>query len=79
MFHFGPAIKLLRKERSLTLQALEDLSGIPRGTINSYELENRNPSGANLGKIAKALDIPIGVIYYLAEQEYKKGGSTETS
>ena len=72
MYNFGAAIKKLREDKEMTQQELANLSGIGRSTINAYELGTRHPTAKKLGGLARALGIPPGLLFYMAEQEHKE-------
>jgi len=72
-YRFGEAIKKIRKEKHLSQESLAKMSGVKRSTIDSYELNTRMPSAANIGKIAHALDVSVQRLYDLA---YQWGGCT---
>jgi transcriptional regulator with XRE-family HTH domain len=52
---------MARENSGLTLQALEDLSGVSKQTISDIELgRNRNPGYVKVVKLARALGIGPG-------------------
>ncbi len=60
---FGERIKILRKSRKLTLDALAKMIGSNKGYI--WELENKGIKNTSLGKaskIADALNVSIGYL-----------------
>ena len=67
-YRFGEAILKVRKEKHLSQETLAKISGVKRSTIDSYELNTRNPSAANIGKLAQALDVSVLRLYDLAYQ-----------
>jgi len=69
MLHdLGSQIRSLRKERDLTLERLSELSGLSIGIVSQIERGRGNPSFATLVQIAHGLDIPVGRLLYVAEQ-----------
>ena len=64
----GAQIRSLRKERALTLERLSELSGLSIGIVSQIERGRGNPSFATLVQLAHGLDIPIGRLLYVAEQ-----------
>ncbi len=62
-------IRKFRKERNLTQQNLADMTDMSREYICDIENESRNkhPTIAVLGRIAEALDVPIGDLLKISE------------
>ena len=53
----------LKGERGLTTDALSQLSGVPKGTINKIlNGETRNPTVGTLAALAEALKCPLGAL-----------------
>lgn|SRR5690242_12563610 len=65
----GVQLRSLRKERGLTLERLSELSGLSMGIVSQIERGRGNPSFATLAQLAHGLDIPIGRLLYVAEQD----------
>lgn len=61
-------IKALRKERGLTQEALADLVGVSRQTVNAIETDRHDPSLALAFGIARAFDEGIESIFTPAEE-----------
>jgi transcriptional regulator with XRE-family HTH domain len=57
--HLAANVESLRRDRSLSQQALSDLAGIPRSTITHIESGLGNPSLSNLCLLAAALGVSI--------------------
>lgn len=55
----GKNLKRIRKEKGITQEKLEELSGLDRGYISGVERGVRNPSIKNIEKLAKALKISV--------------------
>lgn len=55
----GLALKRLRAERSLSIRALAEKSGLAVNTLSLIENEKTSPSVATLQQLAVALEIPI--------------------
>jgi transcriptional regulator with XRE-family HTH domain len=64
----GRQIKVLRKQRGLTLEALANRSGVSVGLISQIERGRGNPSFNTLVQTAHALDVPIGRLFHTAEE-----------
>jgi transcriptional regulator with XRE-family HTH domain len=64
----GLRIRSLRKERGLTLERLAELSDLSVGLVSQVERGKGNPSFATLVQLAHGLDIPVGRLLYVAEQ-----------
>lgn len=52
-------LKELRKQKSLTLDAIAKETGVNRGSYNNYENEKTNPKPKTWGKLAKYFNVPI--------------------
>lgn len=48
----------------MTIAKLSDLSGVPGGTISGIEAGEANPTLDVVGKLAKALEVEIGDLFY---------------
>ena len=55
----GERIKAFREARGLTLRQLDDLSGVPFGTIARYEKNEYFPGLMNLIALADALELSL--------------------
>src|SRR3954470_5695703 len=64
----GNQVRTLRKDRGLTLERLSELSGLSIGIVSQIERGRGNPSFATLAQLAHGLDIPVGRLLYVAEQ-----------
>lgn len=56
---FGAQLRRLRRKCSLSLEELEERSGISTSSLSAYERGVGNPSLQNLGSLASALSVPI--------------------
>lgn len=65
---YGLAIRELRTEQGLSQERLAQLAGLDRTYTSGVERGERNPSLANLLKIAEALNVPLSQIAKRAEQ-----------
>jgi transcriptional regulator with XRE-family HTH domain len=52
-------VRRLRKAKGLSQEALADLAGIHRNYLGGIERRERNVGLDNLGKLAKALGVPL--------------------
>lgn len=69
---FAKAIKQLRTESKLSLEKLSELTGIKRQTLHSIENRSiKNPSFANLEKIASALKLNLNELILRARAEFQ--------
>ncbi len=66
----GKKIRMLRKERGMTLNQLADQSGVSKSYISYVERGiQKNPSVEILSKLANAMDIPfIELIQHIDSQ-----------
>lgn len=60
---FGIRIKELRKEKSLTQEDLAFDVGVDRSYMGFVERGERNPTLEKIGKIAKALHVPLKELF----------------
>lgn len=56
---FGKRVRLLRKERNLTMEKLAELSGIDYRQLSYVELGDVNPTISTAFAIANGLDVPL--------------------
>lgn len=66
---FGKNLKIIRKQRCLTLEKLAELynssfpgSGMSKGTLSKYESGKQEPMISTVGKLAKILNISTDVL-----------------
>jgi transcriptional regulator with XRE-family HTH domain len=57
---FGDKVRAERGKLGLSQEQLAFKTGLDRTYISGIERGRRNPSLKNLGKIANALDLPLG-------------------
>ena len=55
----GAQVRVLRKQRGLTLERLSSLSGVSSGLVSQVERGIANPSFATLAQLAHGLDISV--------------------
>lgn len=67
--NLGKILKKLRHLRKLSQFNLAEKCGIAHYLYNSIENNKGNPTVETLEKIAKGLEIPIGVIFWLGIDE----------
>jgi len=61
-------LKNLRTERNMTLKQVAELTGIPRSTIGSYEVEDeKDINHRSLITLAKLYDVPVDHLLCLTE------------
>lgn len=56
---FGKQLRLLRKEKNLTLRELEEQTGITYSALGKYERDERQPDFDTLEKLANYFDVSI--------------------
>jgi transcriptional regulator with XRE-family HTH domain len=64
----GRAVRRLRQERSLTIEALSGAADMHPTYLSGIERGLYNPSWEKLGKLAAALDVPLSAIVREAER-----------
>lgn len=55
-------IKILRKSKGLTLQDVEDLTGLTKGYLSKIERSKKAPPYSTLDKLARALGVHVNVL-----------------
>ena len=55
----GARIRAARKAAGLTIAALAELAGVDKGSLTSWELENRDLTLTQLTAVAEALGVPV--------------------
>jgi len=77
----GAALRIIRKQKKITLETVEKLTGIGTGNLSRMENCKQGITQANMEKIALAIGCNISDIYHLAESgkspEYDKSISDE--
>jgi len=63
----GNAVRQLRTDRGLSIEALADLAGMHWTYLSGIERGRRNPTLEKLGQLAVALDIDLAELIRLAE------------
>ena len=56
---FGSRVRALRKKRGMTQEQLAEATGLSVNFISFVERGIKSPSLANIGHIAKALNVPV--------------------
>ncbi|MGJ0908891.1 helix-turn-helix domain-containing protein [Clostridium botulinum] len=59
----GDNVRLLRKERGMSVNKLSKISGVSLGFISDIENNKTNPSIPTLEKIANALDVKVELFF----------------
>lgn len=62
---FGVRVRLLRKERNLTMEKLAELSGIDYRQLSYIELGDVNPTISSASAIAKGLQVSLKDLFDL--------------
>lgn len=60
---FGDVIRRLRKEQSLSQEELADKANVHRTYIGMIERGERNITIENIQKLARALDVPMRLLF----------------
>lgn len=64
--HLGAAIKFCRQQRNLTQPELARRAGISPSYLSVLEKGKRDPSFSMIEKIARALDVPLSLLIFVA-------------
>lgn len=67
----GARIKVLRKEKGLSQEALGEKGGFHFTYIGQVERGEKNVSTVNLGKIAEALEVNVSQLFAYANENMK--------
>lgn len=59
----GKNIRAIRKSQRKTISEIAEMSGISSKYLQSVEVGKRNISIINLNKIAKAMNVPIAILF----------------
>jgi transcriptional regulator with XRE-family HTH domain len=73
----GRAIRVLRRQRGLSIEALAFAAGMHPTYLSSIEREGRNPSLTKLWALADALGVPFGQMARLAEGQARERRAVE--
>lgn len=65
----GNRLKKLREEKGLTLDDIENITGIKRGTFNNYENGKTEPKLSTWGKLAVFFDVPVSYLMGLTDDK----------
>ena len=64
----GAQVRVLRKQRGLTLERLSELSGLSTGIVSQVERGMANPSFATLAQLAHGLDISVARLLHVPDE-----------
>ncbi len=67
--HLGAAVRRLRNEAGLSIEALADVANMHPTYLSGIERGNYNPSWTKLGGLAAGLGVPVSTIVDAAEAE----------
>jgi transcriptional regulator with XRE-family HTH domain len=67
--NIGNAIKIVRKQKSLSQTALAEMTGLTQKALSEIERGGVSPHTKSLEKICQALDIPMPLLYFIAIEE----------
>lgn len=62
----GPAIRLCRHQRRMTLPALASAAGVTSSYLSLLEREKRKPNFETLERISLALGMPLSLLLFVA-------------
>ena len=67
----GDNIKRFRIDKGIKQKDFAKMLDIPVSTLANYEINNREPNIETLNKIAKALDIDVGMLLLFTDKPFK--------
>lgn len=70
----GADLRALRKARGLTLQTLADALGRSVGWLSQVERDLSEPSVNDLRRVARALDVPLSILFGQSEAPAEEAG-----
>lgn len=74
----GDKIRLLRKENRISIRMLSELTGLSKSTLSDIENNNsKKPTVDTVGRIAKALGVPISELLEERPQSADAGAAAE--
>jgi transcriptional regulator with XRE-family HTH domain len=73
----GRAVRVLRRQRGLSIEALAFAAGMHPTYLSSIEREGRNPSLTKLWALVDALGVPFGEMARLAEDQARERRAVE--
>ena len=73
--NFGQAIKMVRSRRGLSLAEVAKQAGYSASYLSMLESGARkDPTVSTLKKIATALNVPLGILFFLGAEADELGG-----
>jgi transcriptional regulator with XRE-family HTH domain len=70
----GNAIRLCRTRRGLSQSELANIAGISVSYLSLLERGKRDPTFSTIEGIAKALDVPVSILVFLAANDEEMSG-----
>lgn len=70
----GQAIKMCRTRRGISQTELANRAACSVSYLSMLENNKRDPTLSTLTKIAHALNVPIGILFFLAAEREELGG-----
>ncbi|MCL2856149.1 MAG: helix-turn-helix transcriptional regulator [Oscillospiraceae bacterium] len=70
MFATKLDVEEIRKQKGISLSELSRRSGIAKSTLFYIELNATDPKLSTICKIAKALDVPAGMLFSCDKSKY---------
>lgn len=78
--NIGHALKVCRSAKDLSLDQVASAAKLSQSYLSMIESGKREPTLASVEKIAKALDIPVPILLFLAaEKDELKGLDADTA
>jgi transcriptional regulator with XRE-family HTH domain len=74
----GKAIKMCRNQRGMSLDKLSEKAGCSASYLSMLENNKRDPALSTIKNIANALQVPIGIIFFLASEGNELTGIDRT-
>ncbi len=62
-------LKAIRKSKGISQLMLAEMADLSSGLIGEIETGNRNPTLTTIEKIALALDVPVGQLFYDSQED----------
>lgn len=77
LVNIGRAIKLCRSQRGITQARLAARSGISLAYLSLIEKGKRDPTMSTIEAIARALEVPLNILTFLAADKQDLAGLSE--
>jgi len=71
--NIGQVLRKIRKERKASLEEIALVAGTDAANLSRVERDKQRLTPDMLENVAKALDVPVSSLYFIAEQNMQSG------